>query len=254
MIPRRLGSTGYLLAPIGFGAFKIGRNEGIKYAQGYGLPDQRAVAALVDGLLGLGINWFDTAPAYGLSEERLGAALAGRRDAVVLSTKVGERFEGGRSHYDFSPAAITTSLESSLARLRTERVDLLFVHSDGRDVEILRGPTTEAMRTLQSRGLTRRIGFSGKTAEGFHLAMQSGYEVLMVEYHEADPSMAPVLEEAARRGIGVVVKKALASGRLDPRTAIPFALAGPGVASVALGGLRLEHFAEAVRLTEEADA
>ena len=75
MVKRRLGRSAIEVSPIGFGAFKIGRNTGVKYD----LPDDDAVARLIDGLLGLGINYIDTAPAYGLSEERLGAVLSGRR-------------------------------------------------------------------------------------------------------------------------------------------------------------------------------
>ena len=92
MVKRRLGRSAIEVSPIGFGSFKIGRNTGVKYPQAYELPDDDAVAKLTDGLLDLGINYIDTAPAYGLSEERLGAVLSGRRGDVVLSTKVGETF------------------------------------------------------------------------------------------------------------------------------------------------------------------
>ena len=88
-----MGDDTVTLSPIGFGAFKIGRNEKTKYSGDYSLPDQGAVNALINGIADLGINYIDTAPAYGLSEERLGVALAGRRDEFVISTKVGENFE-----------------------------------------------------------------------------------------------------------------------------------------------------------------
>ena len=76
VVSRRLGRSNLNVSPIGFGAFKIGRNAGIKYPSAYDLPDQRAVNLLLGGVLDLGITYFDTAPAYGLSEERLGRALA----------------------------------------------------------------------------------------------------------------------------------------------------------------------------------
>ena len=73
MRPRRLGSTSLQLSPIGFGAFKIGRTEGAKYAEAYSLPSDAEATALVHAVLDLGITLIDTAPAYGVSEERVGA-------------------------------------------------------------------------------------------------------------------------------------------------------------------------------------
>lgn len=255
MIRRRLGNTGMLLSPIGFGAFKIGRNEGIKYERGYDLPSEAEATRLLNGVLDLGITWIDTAPAYGLSEERVGRALSARRAEFTLSTKVGETFEHGRSTYDFSFAATTASIERSLHRLRTDRVDLVFVHSNGDDEAILAaGEVTAALRAASAARRVGRLGFSGKTLAGFRRAMDEGYDALMVEYHALDASMSPILDEAARRGVGVVIKKPLASGRIPPREAIPFALGAPAVASVAIGGLSLERFASHVAIARACDA
>ncbi|MBL9149834.1 MAG: aldo/keto reductase [Phycisphaerae bacterium] len=252
MIPRRLGSTGILLCPIGFGAFKIGRNEGIKYDRGYDLPTLDETARLLHGILDLGVTWIDTAPAYGVSEERIGQTIAARRREYTLSTKVGETFADGRSTYDFSHRAVRESVSRSLERLKTDVVEIVFVHSDGRDVEILEtGETTAALREARASGYVRRLGFSGKTEAGFLRAMDDGYEVLMVERHPRDVSMDRVIAEAARRGVGVVIKKPLASGAVPPATAIPFGLAHAGVASLAIGGLSLERFREHVALAAE---
>src|SRR5687768_4809484 len=98
---RILGKTGRLVSPIGFGAFKIGRNQGIKYPSGYALPDDVAVERLLNGVLDLGINLIDTAPAYGISEQRIGQFLSHRRNEFTLSTKVGETFEDGHSRYEY---------------------------------------------------------------------------------------------------------------------------------------------------------
>ncbi|MBM4007813.1 MAG: aldo/keto reductase, partial [Planctomycetes bacterium] len=77
---------------IGWGAFKIGRNEGIKYPTPYDLPSDETATRLIHAVIDTGIGVIDTAPAYGLSEARLGAALGARRAEIFLSTKVGERF------------------------------------------------------------------------------------------------------------------------------------------------------------------
>jgi aryl-alcohol dehydrogenase-like predicted oxidoreductase len=70
----------------------------------------------------------------------------------------------------------------------------------------------------------------------------------MVEYHVMDESHAPLIEEAAKSEVGVVVKKGLASGRLSPEKAIPFILANPHVGSVVIGGLNLAHLRENLRI------
>ena len=79
MAHRPLGKTGLAVCPISFGSFKIGRNENTKYAQGYDLPTDAEVEQLLNGVLDLGINLLDTAPAYGTAEERIGRAISHRR-------------------------------------------------------------------------------------------------------------------------------------------------------------------------------
>jgi aryl-alcohol dehydrogenase-like predicted oxidoreductase len=253
--PRRLlGRTGLTVSPVGFGAFKIGRNEGIKYAQGYELPDEESCARLLHAVLDLGIDLIDTAPAYGISEARIGRHLRDRRDEFTLSTKAGETFENGEGRYDFSRASIDASVDRSLQRLRTDRLDLVFVHSDGRDREIIEsGEALDVLAVRRDRGDLRAIGFSGKTVEGHLAAIATGLvDCLMVEYHELDDSQHAVLEAAGDAGVGVVVKKGLASGRLDPARAIPFCLRGPGVASVIIGSLNADNLARNLQIARDA--
>ena len=76
---RPLGNTGMEISALGFGTVKLGRNEGVKYPQGFSIPDDRSASALIAYAQELGINLIDTAPAYGNSEERLGKLLAGQR-------------------------------------------------------------------------------------------------------------------------------------------------------------------------------
>lgn len=241
MAPRRLGRTGLQVTPIGYGAFKIGRNVGIRYARSYELPDERQAERLLHGVLDLGVRYIDTAPAYGLSEERIGRFLSGRRGEFVLSTKVGELFADGRSFYDFSAAAIERSLEQSLRRLRTDAVDLLFVHAPADDVRVLRETdAVAAVLELRRRGWTRAVGLSAKTVDAARLALPWA-DALMIEYHLEDRSFEPVLAEAAAAGVGVIIKKPLASGRLPPGEALAFVLRAPAVASAVVSTLKLEH-------------
>jgi len=239
---RPLGDTGLDVSAIGFGSFKIGRNQGIKYPAGYELPSDDECARLLDGLLALGINLIDTAPAYGEAETRLGRHLASRREEFVLSSKAGERFCEGVSRYEFGERAVRESVEESLRRLQTDHLDLLLIHSDGNDLHILHETdTVDAMHRLKEQGKARAIGLSGKTVEGAAAALDWA-DVLMVEFHLRDTSHLDVMRKAHEQGVGVLVKKGLAAGHLDPAEAIRCVLSEPSVDSLVLGGLNLEHF------------
>lgn len=247
-LPRRsLGRTRILVPPIGFGAFKIGRALGAKYPQPYEVPSDAAAAAILDAVIALDATLIDTAPAYGLSEERIGRHLSARRGEFVLSTKVGETFVEAapgmfESRHDFTPLAIGRSVEASVERLRGP-VELLFVHADARDGALARDRSVvDALEAAKARGLARAIGFSGKSADGARAAL-GWADAVMVEYHLDDRSAEGVIAEAAQRGVGVLVKKALASGRLPAAEAIRFVLANDAVDSVIVGGLDARHFA-----------
>jgi len=239
------------LSPIGFGAFKIGRNVGTKYDPVYELPEAATVEKLLNGVLDLGINYIDTAPAYGTSEERIGQAISHRRREFILSTKAGEFFEGGKPCYDFSADAVRKSVETSLRRLRSDVLDLVFIHSSREDLRIVEQTDVVAtLMSLRDEGLVRGIGLSGYTAEGFRAALPWA-DAVMIEYHPDHVSLAPVIDEAHQLGIAVIVKKGLASGRLPAADAISFVLRNPGVTSVAVGSLSLDHLRENMRIAQE---
>ncbi|MBG83047.1 MAG: aldo/keto reductase [Phycisphaerae bacterium] len=242
---RTLGSTGIECSRLGWGAFKIGRDQGTKFPDDYVIPSEDESIRIIHGMLDMGINLIDTAPSYGLSEIRLGKALEGRRDGIILSTKVGERFENGQSHYDFSSTAAVKSLQESLKRLKTDHVDILWIHSDGNDQAILEDDAyVETLESLKDAGMTRAIGFSGKSVEGNRSAL-SWADAVMIEYHLQDRSHEPVILEAADRGIGVVVKKALRSGHLPGDEALRFVLhespAAEAINSVIIGSIHIER-------------
>ena len=247
---RALGRSGIEVSPIGYGAFKIGRNEGIKYPQAYDLPDEKEADALLHGLLDLGVALIDTAPAYGSSEERIGRAISSRRDEFTLSTKVGETWEAGESTFDFTRTGMERSVRRSLERLQCDAVDLLLVHSDGRDLPLHETDRVdETMRALRDQGYTQAIGFSGKTKDGMLRALEWS-DAIMVEYHAANRTMEDVIRAAGDRGIGVLVKKGLGSGHLDPQTALEFLLRQSPVcefiSSIVIGSLSLERMSSNV--------
>ncbi|MDB5384548.1 MAG: aldo/keto reductase [Planctomycetaceae bacterium] len=241
MDQRQLGKRGPAVSILGYGAFKIGRNEKTKYGTEYPLPDDATVSRLLNNLLDLGINYIDTAPAYGLSEQRIGQAISKRRDEFVLSTKIGEDFDHGISTYDFSRTAIEQSVQRSLKRLQTDRLDLVFIHAAGDDLKILnQTDAVETLLRLRATGAIRQIGLSAKTAAGARASF-AWADVIMVEYHLEDQSQEAVIADAAVSGIGVVVKKALASGKLSPADGLRFVLCNTAVSTAVIGTLNLEH-------------
>ncbi|MDP7069883.1 MAG: aldo/keto reductase [Phycisphaerales bacterium] len=252
---RPLGRTGLSVSRIGWGTVKIGRNAGVKYPAAFEVPSQADAEAIIHAMLDLGITLIDTAPAYGLAESRLGAALGERRREVVLCTKVGEQCEAGRSTHDFSSEAVKRSVQQSLRRLRTDDVELVLVHSDGRDVEIqTQTDLVETLASLREAGLTRAIGFSGKTPAGTEHALDWA-DVVMCEYSIDVTEHEDVIARAVDAGVGVLLKKVLGSGHLDAPSALRHVLhdapIAEAVASVVIGSLSPERMAANIRAIEQ---
>lgn len=256
MKPHRLGRTGLEVAPLALGTVKLGRNTALRYPRPFALPDDAALDRLLATARELGINLLDTAPAYGASEERVGRWLRGRRHDWVLCTKTGEEFDGRGSRFDFSPAHTRASVERSLRRLGTDFLDIVLLHSDGRDAWILReSGALDELAALRRAGRVRAIGISAKTLEGA-LAAADCCDVAMLAYNRADTALAPALAACARTGCAVLVKKALGSGLLCAdaaalRTSLDFVYAAPGVASVVIGTLDPQHLRDAAALVPD---
>ncbi len=251
---RPLGHTGLSVSHVGWGTVKLGRNAGVKYPSHSEVPDTAEATRIVHAMLDLGITLLDTAPAYGDAQEKLGEALRGRRDDVVLCTKVGESFDGHHSHHDFSADAARQSLEASLRSLRTDSVDVVLIHSDGRDLEIQhQTDLVETLQVLRAQGLTRAIGLSGKTPEGARAAI-SWADVLMCPYSSADTEHETVIAEAAEAGLGILLKKVLGSGHLPPDAALTYAASESPIASaidsMVIGSLSPVRMAHNIAVTE----
>nr|WP_298142530.1 aldo/keto reductase [uncultured Pseudomonas sp.] len=247
---RPLGSTDLLVSPLGLGTVKLGRDQGVKYPNGFTIPDDAAARQLLARAHDLGVNLIDTAPAYGSSEARLGPLLRGQRQQWVIVSKVGEEFDNGQSRFDFSAAHTRLSVERSLTRLQTDFIDLILVHSDGNDMSILRDSGVyDTLAELKREGKIRGFGLSGKTVEGGLLALERG-DCAMVTYNLNEQSELPVLDYAEQHGKGILIKKALASGHAcqatgeDPvRASFELIFAHPAVASAIVGTINPEHLA-----------
>jgi aryl-alcohol dehydrogenase-like predicted oxidoreductase len=250
MVPRPLGRTGLAVSSIGLGTVKFGRNTNVNYSKSFELPADKQVQELLETALSLGVNLIDTAAAYGESEQRLGPFVKAHRDRIVLCTKCGEQYTDDRSTYDFSAPAITASIEESLRRLKTDHVDILLLHSDGRDIEILtQTDALEALAQLKKSGKVRAAGISAKSPEGIAEACRT-LKVIMAPFSQKDPSLAEALGKAHDLGLGMLAIKSLSSGHLEARPAIEFVLRKPFIDTLILGTIDPMHLREAVEVAD----
>ncbi|BFM13456.1 aldo/keto reductase [Simiduia litorea] len=259
---RRLGSTDIFLSPLGLGTVKLGRDQGVKYPNGFTIPDDKQALALINQARALGINLIDTAPAYGESENRLGPLLKGQRQDWVICSKVGEEFNQGQSSFNFTPEHARFSVERSLKRLHTDCIDIVLVHSNGEDQHIIEHfGILELLADLKAEGKIRAFGMSTKTIEGGLLAAQKS-DAVMVTYNLNERSERCVIDYCATNNKGVLIKKALASGHIcqapdkanlessaptadqDPIAAsMEFVFTTPGITSAIVGTINPAHLA-----------
>jgi len=244
---RPLGDTGIMLSPLGLGTVKLGRDRGVKYPQHFNIPDDRAARQLLDQARALGINLIDTAPAYGSSEQRLGELLKGQRQHWVICSKVGEEYIGEQSHFDFSAKHTRASVHRSLKRLNCDYIDIVLVHSDGRDLEIIQHQEVlQELAQLKAQGLIKAFGMSTKSVAGGLAAAQCS-DAVMATYNLGYRDEVPVIDYCQTHRRGLLVKKALASGHLassgaDPvQQSMDLIFAHPGVSSAVVGTINPLH-------------
>lgn len=247
MLPRRLLPNDVTVPLLGLGTVRFGRLTGLRTRIPSALPTDAELHRLLDTARDLGIDLLDTAPAYGSSEQRLGRLLQERKERWLLSTKVGETFADGQSTFDFSESAIRASIERSLQRLHTQRLDIVWIHSDGDDMRILDDtPAIATLRALQAAGRIGLVGMSSKTAAGGRRALDECDLVMVTRnllYREEE-----TVVNVARPG-RIFVKKALASGALGKQidAALRHAANHPSVACVLSGTLDPQHLRQAAR-------
>lgn len=254
-VRRQLGSTDLFLSPLGLGTVKLGRNTGVKYPNSFQIPDDIAAANLIAHARALGINLIDTAPAYGNSEERVGNLLRGQRNDWVICTKVGEEFENGESHFNFSAAHTRFSIERSLQRLQTDYLDIVLIHSDGNDISIIEnGEALEVLAQCKREGLIRAYGMSTKTIDG-GIAAAKHSDAVMATYNSEYTDEQPVLDFCGAHRKGVLIKKAFASGHTtDTTSALSNVLKQPSVTSIIIGTINPQHLQQNVAVAFSVDS
>ena len=195
---RPFGRTGLTVPVLGFGAGHVGDPS----------LDEAEVGRLLHGALDLGVTLIDTARSYGLSEERIGRHLAGRRHEFVLSTKVGYGIPG---YDDWTGPMIAAGVDAALGRLRTDRIDVVHLHSCPLDV-LERGEVVAALQAAVVAGKVRVAAYSGDNAP-LEWAIASGaFGSIETSVNLVDQrAIERALPAAQEHGLGVIAKRPAAN-------------------------------------------
>jgi aryl-alcohol dehydrogenase-like predicted oxidoreductase len=200
MEKRRLGKTDMDVSVLGFGGAEIG----------YHNVSSEQVAELLNSALDAGLNIIDTAECYHGSEELIGQAVSNRRKEFYLLTKCGHP-RGPESAPNWSRDSILESIERSLQRLKTDRVDIVHLHSCS-ESELRKGEAIGALQTARERGYTRYIGYSGDSRAA-HYAVECGaFDTLQISISIADQEAIDLtLPMAREKQMGVIAKRPIAN-------------------------------------------
>lgn len=267
MQQRDFGTTGLKVSVLGLGAGQVGAET---------LPEAEA-EQLLHRTLDLGITLIDTARGYGLSEERIGRHLAGRRDEFVLSSKGGYGVEGIQ---DWTPESIRPGIERALRLMRTDHLDIFHLHSCPLDTLRQDDLLAELVRARQD-GLIRVAAYSGENAELAWAAGSGHFGSVQTSVNVTDQwSLHHVLPDASARGLGVIAKRPIANAAwqfaqrpvgeyaevywerlhtlgLDPQGldwtefALRFSAFAPGVGSAIVGTARVENLERNAAIVEK---
>jgi aryl-alcohol dehydrogenase-like predicted oxidoreductase len=210
----QLGDTGLEITRVGFGAWAIG---GGSWEFGWGAQEDEQSLAAIDRALELGVNWIDTAAAYGFghSEEIVGRALQGRAERPYVFTKASLlEGPGRRVVHSLKRDSIMREAHASLERLGVDAIDLYQIHWPNPEADIEEGWT--AFAELKEQGLVRHIGVSNFDVEQLRRIEQiAPVETLQPQYSLIERDVeAEILPFAEREGVGVIVYSPMGSGML----------------------------------------
>ncbi len=210
----RFGKTDLQITPMGFGAWAIG---GGNWEFGWGEQDDQESIAAIHKSLDLGINWIDTAPAYGLgrSETVVGQAIKGMAEKPLVFTKCSLKWnDEGKITHNLNAQSIRDEVEDSLRRLQVETIDLYQVHWPTPDEDIEEG--WQVLADLKQAGKVRHIGVSNFSAAQMERIKQiAPVETLQPPYSLLTREIeAEILPYCQQEDIGVLVYSPMYSGLL----------------------------------------
>lgn len=205
MKKRLFGRTGLRVFPLGYGAGVLS-GERLPAGGSAGAPGR-----LLNLALDSGINYIDTSPDYGNSEELIGRALAGRRREFVLATKCGCPDRGWRRGHEWTAERLLRNIETSLRRLRTDHVDVWQLHNP--DPEMARrGGLREVMELVRRQGKARFVSVSSSLPEVLEFLAWDFFDAVQLPYSGLFRRHEAAISAAAAAGAGVSAGGCLCEG------------------------------------------
>ena len=214
MFRQPLGHTGLDVTRLGYGSM------GLRGPRTWGVRtiDDRTAEMMLNAVLDAGINFIDTSPDYGISEERIGRYISSRRSEFHLATKCGCVYTQCDDHLEldhvWSKEVVERNIETSLSRLQTDTIDILQFH--GGDAETLeRAGLIDLLRGFRDRGVVRHIGSSSKLPDLPALIELGVFDTFQVPYSCLAPEHHDWITRAAEAGAGIIVRGGIAHGGPD---------------------------------------
>jgi aryl-alcohol dehydrogenase-like predicted oxidoreductase len=209
---RTFGKTGVDVTVLGFGAMELrGSPHGPEIADG-------DAGKLLNLVLDRGVTFVDTSIDYGRSEELIGRYISHRRDEYFLASKCGcplGQFPPETPRplpHEFTPANLRAGLQQSLARLKTDHLDLVQIHASPSRSQLEHDCTIECLQELQAEGTIRFIGMSGTLPHlADHLAM-GVFDAFQIPYSALQREHEQLISQAANAGAGTVIRGGVARG------------------------------------------
>jgi len=207
-----LGRTGLEVSKLGYGAMELrGTDHFPRLSAG-------EASGILNAVLDSGINYIDTSPDYGYSEELIGQHIAGRRDEFYLASKCGCPVEApdvahgtGKPHA-FTRENIRAGVEQSLRRMKTDYLDVVQFHISPSRQVLEENDSIAELRALQQEGKVRFIGMSGTIPELDDQIEMGVFDVFQVPYSVVEREHEDLIHKAARRGAGIVIRGGVARG------------------------------------------
>ena len=214
MIKKELGRTGLQVTQLGYGSMGLRgpRTWGVRV-----VSDSEADVFL-NAVLDAGINFIDTAPDYGVSEERIGQFIASRRSEYILATKCGCDYQQHDDHLEvihtWTRDVLLRNLETSLERMQTDCIDLMQFH--GGDAETIKcAGLVETLLEFKAQGLIRFIGSSNSIPNLQGMIELDVFDTFQIHYSCLAPSHHDLITAAAETGAGIIIRGGIAHGGPD---------------------------------------
>ena len=206
-VPKReLGRTGLEVTTLGYGAMELrGAPRGRD-------TTEAQAETILNAVLDAGINYIDTSIDYGLSEERIGRYISHRRSEYYLASKCGclvgapAAPRGQRGQHVFTRDNIVAGVEQSLARMKTDYLDVVQFHSSPSKETVEEHGALEALLELRDAGKVRFVGMSGTLPHlTEHIAM-GVFDVFQIPYSAVEREHEAAMAAASQKGAGIVIR------------------------------------------------